>query len=115
MPSCGQRKKLGYLKTMTSILIADDHAVARAGYRAFLSQSGMSDIGEASNKADIHQQLIARSWNLLLLDIHLPDCNGMSILQKVRRDYLDTRVLIVSGLPEDQYAIEALRAGAARY
>ena len=97
---------------MTSVLIADDHAVVRAGYKQFLAMnSDIVEVGEASNGADALTQLSARPWDLLLLDIHLPDRAGMTMLQEIRSEFPQTRILVVSGLPEDQYATEVLRAG----
>ena len=101
---------------MSSVLIADDHAVVRAGYRQFLAlESSVAEVGEVSNAADALAQLRLRRWDLLLLDIHLPDRAGMGVLQEVKTEFPQTRVLVVSGLPEGQYATEALRAGAAGY
>lgn len=100
---------------MPSILVADDHAVVRAGYRRFLTADGYGDIGEASTGADVLKQLRARPWNILLLDINLPDRAGMGVLQEAHSIFPLTRILVISGLPEDLYAIEALRAGAAGF
>ena len=100
---------------MTSVLIADDHAVVRAGYRTILSSDGVGEIGEVANGAELLKHLRVKPWHLVVLDIHLPDCSGMGILQEVRQSFPQTRVLVVSGLPEEQYAIEALKAGAAGY
>ena len=101
---------------MNSVLIADDHAVVRAGYRTFLTAAAdIGDVGEAANAAEALGQLRVRPWDVLLLDIHLPDRTGICILREVRNDFPQTRVLVVSGLPEEQYAMEALRAGAAGY
>ena len=101
---------------MASVLIADDHAVVRAGFKTFLCASGgIGDVGEVSTGVELLREMQTKPWNLLVLDIHLPDRNGMSMLQEFRRDFPLTKVLVVSGLPEEQYAIEAIRAGAAGY
>ncbi len=54
-------------------------------------------------------------WDLLLLDINMPDRNGLDILKHVRSGFPDTRVLVLSGYPERQYARNVLRAGASGY
>ena len=103
-------------KSMTSVLIAEDHPVVRAGYRAFLTAIGrITDWGEASTAAEVLRQLRARAWDVIMLDIHLPDKTGIGLLQDIGREFPEARVLVVSGLPEDPYAIEVLRAGALGY
>jgi two-component system, NarL family, invasion response regulator UvrY len=102
--------------SMTRILIADDHAVVRAGLRQFLEDSpGVGTLGEAGSAADVMRHLDAGSWDLLLLDINLPDRSGLDVLRLVRDAHPETRVLILSGYPEKQYALNVLRAGASGY
>ena len=60
-------------------------------------------------------QLRRQEWDLLLMDIHMPDRSGLDILRHVTSGYPKTRVLIMSGLPESQYARNVLRAGASGY
>ena len=101
---------------MSRVLIADDHAVVRAGYRQFLeSEPAITDIGEAISGNDTLDQLRRQEWDLLLMDIHMPDRSGLDILKHVMSGYPDVRVLIMSGLPEEQYARNVLRAGASGY
>jgi len=101
---------------MSTILIADDHALVRAGYRQFLeAEAGISEIGEAASGDEPLNQLRRKRWNLLLLDIHMPNRSGLDILKHVRSGYPDVPVLIMSALPEDQYARNVLRAGARGY
>jgi two-component system invasion response regulator UvrY len=101
---------------MPRVLIADDHAAVRAGYQQFLStQIGVTELGQASSAQATRELLRSRQWDLLILDIHLPDQAGLSLLKEIRTEFPATRVLVISGLPEDQYAAEALRAGAAGY
>jgi DNA-binding NarL/FixJ family response regulator len=98
---------------MSSVLIADDHAVVRAGLRQFLElDNGIRQVGEAASGKETLERLRESVWNLLLLDINLPDRNGMDILRHVRGDYPSTKVLMLSALPERQYAVNVLRAGA---
>jgi len=95
------------------VLIADDHAVVRAGLRQMLAEDAMvGEIGEAATGQQTLDRLRERPWELLILDIGMPDRSGLDILQHVRSGYPDTRVLILSGYPERQYAINMLRAGA---
>ena len=101
---------------MSRILIADDHAVVRAGYRQFLeADPSITEIGEASSGSEALDALRRAEWDLLLMDIHMPDRSGLDILKHVTTGYPDVRVLIMSGLPEEQYARNVLRAGASGY
>jgi DNA-binding NarL/FixJ family response regulator len=101
---------------VSRILIADDHAVVRAGYRQFLeAEPTVSEVGEAASGNETLDQLRIKAWDLLLLDIHMPDRSGLDILRHVTAGYPDVRVLVMSGLPEAQYARNVLRAGASGY
>ena len=101
---------------MSRILIADDHAVVRAGIRQFLeAEPSIREIGEAASGADTLTQLRAKEWDLVLLDIFMPDQSGLDILQQIQAGFPKVRVLVLSGLPEKQYAMSVLRAGASGY
>lgn len=101
---------------MSRVLIADDHAVVRAGYLQFLeADSSITHVGQARNGIDTLEQLRTQEWDLLLMDLQMPDRSGLDILKEVTTDYPALRVLIVSGLPEEQYARNVLRAGASGY
>lgn len=101
---------------MAKVLIADDHAVFRAGLRQFLDEvPGVTVVGEAATGNDVIDKLRQDDWDLLVLDINMPDRSGLDILRHVRAGHERTRVLILSGYPERQYAINVLRAGASGY
>jgi two-component system, NarL family, invasion response regulator UvrY len=101
---------------MSRVLIADDHAVVRAGYRQFLEDdASFTEIGETASGSETMDMLRRRPWDLLLMDIHMPDRSGLDILKHVKSGYPSVRVLIMSGLPEEQYARNVLRAGASGY
>ncbi len=101
---------------MSRVLIADDHAVVRAGFRQFLeADSTMTQIGEAGSGSETLDQLRKQAWDLVLLDIHMPDRSGLDILRHIQSGHPGVKVLIMSGLPEQQYAVNVLRAGASGY
>ena len=101
---------------MSRVLIADDHAVVRAGYRQFLeAEAGITAIGETASGNETLDQLRRHDWDLLLMDIHMPDRSGLDILKHVISGFPNVRVFIMSGLPEAQYARNVLRAGASGY
>jgi DNA-binding NarL/FixJ family response regulator len=102
--------------SMSNVLIADDHAVVRAGYRQFLeAEPTITEVGEATSGSAALAELRRKNWDLLLMDIHMPDRSGIDILKHVSAGYPKVRVLIMSGLPEEQYARNVLRAGARGY
>jgi len=103
---------------MTRVLIADDHALFRAGLRQFLVDALPSvEIGEAASGNEVLTclQSKCKGWDLLILDINMPDRTGLDILRHVKSGNPATRVLVLSGYPERQYALNVLRAGASGY
>jgi two-component system invasion response regulator UvrY len=95
------------------VLIADDHPVVRAGLMQLLGEDpAIGDTGTAASGQETLDRLREERWDLLILDIGMPDRSGLDILRHVRSGFPDTKVLILSGFPERQYAINMLRAGA---
>lgn len=90
--------------------------MARAGYRLFLeSDPRVAEVGEADSGSATLNALQTGRWDLVLLDIHMPGRSGLDILCDLRGRAPQTRVLIVSGLPEKLYARIVLRSGASGY
>lgn len=103
-------------RTSIRVLIADDHAIVREGLKQILADTG--DIVVAGDAATGHDaiQLARRAKSqVLLLDISLPDRSGIDVLKQLRKECPATAVLMLSMHREDQYAIRALKAGAAGY
>jgi two-component system, NarL family, invasion response regulator UvrY len=101
---------------MVRVLIADDHALIRSGLMKLLQDDrSIREMGEAATGEQTLDRLRESRWDLLLLDINMPDRNGLDILKHVRAGFPDTRVLVLSGYPERQYARNVLRAGASGY
>src|SRR5688572_28126912 len=101
---------------MTKVLIADDHALVRAGLRQYLQESGrFATIAEAASGMQVLDMLRGGNFDLLILDINMPDRGGLDILKHVRASYPETRVLVLSAYPERQYAVNVLKAGASGY
>ncbi len=98
------------------ILICDDHKIVREGLRQILSQiSEIASIGEAGNGTDALDILKKEDFTILLLDISLPDKSGLEVLQTVKAKWPQINVLMLSMLPQEQYAIRALKLGASGY
>jgi two-component system, NarL family, invasion response regulator UvrY len=101
---------------MNSILLADDHAIVRKGLRQLLTEAHAGfEVGEAGSGRETLDLLRQGRWDLLVLDINMPDRSGLDILRQVQSSYPETRVLVLSGYPERQYAVNVLRAGARGY
>ena len=98
------------------VLIADDHAILRRGLRGIIEETDdLEVIGEAGSSAETLQQLRATPCEVVLLDISMPDRNGMDTLGIIRKDHPKIAVLMLSTHPENQYAVRALKSGAAGY
>jgi DNA-binding NarL/FixJ family response regulator len=101
---------------MIRILIVDDHAIVGGGLKQFLGNVGGFEIcGEARTGAEALEKVNAARWDLMLLDIGLPDMNGIEVLKRVKSKQPDLPVLVFSMYAEDDYAAAALEAGAIGY
>lgn len=101
---------------MTNILIVDDHSVVRSGIRQFLA--GTDDLvitAEAATGQDGLAQALQGNFDVVVLDVTLPDINGLEVLKRIRRKKPALPVLIFSMLSEDDFAIPALGSGASGY
>jgi len=101
---------------MIKVVIADDHAILRRGLCQIISEtSDMTVVGEAGNSAQAIKLVREAPCDVLLLDISMPDRNGIDTLQVVKKERPKLAVLMLSMHPENQYAVRSLRAGAAGY
>ena len=98
------------------ILICDDHQILREGLRQILQQlQGITLIGEAGGGNEAFDLLKKDVFDIVLLDISLPDMSGLEVLQSVKAKWPSTNVLMLSMHPQEQYAIRALKLGASGY
>ena len=101
---------------MIRVLIADDHAVVRQGLKQILGDApGMVVAGEATNGQEVLDRIRAETWDLVVLDISMPDRSGLDVLKEIRAERPQLPVLVLSMYPEDQYAMRVLKAGASGY
>lgn len=101
---------------MIKVLIADDHALFRDGLKRIINETDDIDVvGEAIDGKDILKKAKECDWDVALLDINLPDSNGLDILKRLLSANAASRVLVLSMYPEDEYAIRAIRSGASGY
>jgi two-component system, NarL family, nitrate/nitrite response regulator NarL len=98
---------------MIKILIADDHAIFRDALRRLLdSDDEITIVGEARNGAECIKKLGELKPDILLLDIRMPDKNGLAVLEEVNFDTLPTRVIVLTAAEDDRDVVRAMRLGA---
>lgn len=98
------------------ILIADDHGIVRSGVRMLLErQEDIEVIAEAENGADARDIAIRERPDLAILDVKMPELNGLQATKAIREQAPEVAVLILSMHDEDRYLFEALKAGASGY
>ena len=101
---------------MIKVLVVDDHAIVREGFKMILSDApGILVAGEASNCAEALEQVRQKQYDVVALDIAMPDISGLVVLEQIRHLDPTLPVLMVSVHPEQQYAIRCLKAGARGY
>lgn len=100
----------------TRILLADDHSLVRAGIRSLLDNiDTVVVIGETGDGRNVLKLVKEHQPDLVLLDIAMPSLNGLEAAGRISRDYPDTRVIMLSMYANEEYVLQALRAGAAGY
>lgn len=101
---------------MTTILLADNHALVRAGIRALLEQMpGVRVVGEAADGREALRLVAERRPHLVLMDITMPVMNGLEATERIVKEHPETRVVMLSVHAEEEYVVQALRAGAIGY
>lgn len=101
---------------MLRIAIVDDHQIVRAGFRELLADElGLSIAFEADSGEAALACLREQPVDVLLLDLSLPGQSGVDVLRAVRQRYEAVRVLMLSGFPEERYALAMIRNGADGY
>jgi DNA-binding NarL/FixJ family response regulator len=98
------------------IVVADDHTIVREGLKQLLSAApDLSVVGEAQNGREVLERIRALEFEVLLLDMSMPGKSGIELIKQVRAEKPRLRVLVLSMHEEQQYAVRAIRAGAAGY
>lgn len=101
---------------MLRILIADDHPIVRQGLKHILEAGGnIRSIEEAENGTQVLNMIKKTPFDVVLLDISMPGINGLETLEEIKKIQASLPVLILSMYPEEEYAVRALKAGAAGY
>jgi two-component system, NarL family, invasion response regulator UvrY len=98
------------------VLMADDHDIVHHGLKPLLlDYFGAVKFGEARNADEVLAHYAAADWDVVLLDITMPGRSGLDILEDLKRLRPGVPVLIMSAFPEEEFALRALKSGAAGY
>jgi two-component system, NarL family, invasion response regulator UvrY len=101
---------------MIRLLIADDHPVVREGLRRIVADDpGLQVVGEAVDGDGVLTLISRQPTDVVLLDVSMPGPGFLQVLERLRAEHPGIKVLVLSVHPEEQYAVRALRAGAAGY
>jgi len=101
---------------MIRVLVCDDHAIVRRGLRQILSETKDIEVaGEAATASEVLRQVRENRFNVVVLDVNLPGGNGIDLIGEIRKELNAPPVLILTVYSEEQYALRAIRAGAAGF
>ncbi len=101
---------------MIKVVIADNHPIVRLGIRNVLSTaSDFELIDDVGTTSELFQSLKKSTPDVVLLELDIPEINGIATIRKIKQEFPDVKVLIYSGQSEDVYALSTIRAGAFGY
>jgi len=101
---------------MIRVLLVDDHTIVRQGLRMMLEQTGdIRVVDEAATGMEALEKIRQHEVDLVVLDIAMPDMNGLDVLRTMKQEHPALFILMLSTYPEKQYAVRALKAGASGY
>ncbi|MCL6482305.1 MAG: response regulator transcription factor [Firmicutes bacterium] len=104
---------MGKTKNAIRVLVADDHPIFRDGLRKLLEgEPDVAIVGEASSGSECIQLLGKLKPDILLLDLRMPDKDGLAVLEEVNFDALQTKVIVVTATEDDRDVVRAMRLGA---
>jgi len=101
---------------MIKLIVADDHKIVREGLRAIINKtSDIQVIDEARNGSELLSKVIKNEYDVILLDISMPGRSGLDILKQLKKEKPHIQVLILSMYSEEEFAVRAMKTGAAGY
>ena len=103
------------MESEITLLIADDHPMVRAGLKSMLSDSRIKIVGEASSGREALEMVMKLKPMVILMDIRMPDMDGIQALETIKAEKLDTRVIMVTTYRSTAYLLKSLSAGAAGF
>jgi len=103
------------MESEITLLIADDHPMVRAGLKSMLSDSRIKIVGEAGNGREALELVTKFRPSVILMDIRMPDMDGIQALEAIKAGKLDTRVIMVTTYRSTAYLLKSLSAGASGF
>jgi DNA-binding NarL/FixJ family response regulator len=101
---------------MINVVLADDHVLVRDGIKALLEdQDGIAVIDEASNGKEALEVISRNKPHVLIVDIRMPEMNGIEVVREMSRSYQDVKTLVLSMHDSEEYVVQAIQAGADGY
>lgn len=101
---------------MIEVLIADPHPIIHKGIKSvFKNSTEVSITGKVSSTEELHAFLEVTPIDVLIVELDIPSSDGISAIQKVKKDHPNIRIVVFSNQPEDVFAISSLKAGASGY
>jgi two-component system invasion response regulator UvrY len=102
--------------SIIKVAIVDDHAIVRSGLRQFLSEMvDLRVVGEAASGREAIDLVRTVEMDVMIMDLSMPGQSGIDALAMIRAKAPDVGILILSGYPEEQYAVNLIRQGASGY
>ncbi|MBZ0183508.1 MAG: response regulator transcription factor [Melioribacteraceae bacterium] len=102
--------------TKIKVFLADDHNLIRAGIKSLISElSGIEVIGEAEDGREAIDKIIELKPDIVLLDIKMKELNGLEVTARLNKEYPDVLIIILSMHSNEEYVVQALKAGASGY
>lgn len=100
---------------MVRVLLAEDHLVVRQSIKLFLESKGVEIIGEAANGREAVEMVRDLQPEVIVMDIHMPELTGIEAARRIRHEYEDVRILVLTAYNEPSYIYALLDAGADGY
>lgn len=102
--------------SVINVVLADDHVLVRDGIKALLEdQDGIQVIDEASNGLEALEVIKTCKPHLLIVDIRMPEMNGIEVVQNIKEQNIDVKTLVLSMHDSEEYVVKAIQAGADGY
>jgi len=102
--------------TKINLIIVDDQRLMREGLQTILNlEPDLEVVGLAGNGAEALELVAVKQPDIVLLDIRMPVMDGVECTGRIKADYPETKVLVLTTFDDDEYIVEALRRGAAGY
>jgi DNA-binding NtrC family response regulator len=100
---------------MNKILVIDDDQAVLNYLNMFLLQAGIYDVTVLSNSTRAYGELKNNAYDLLLLDMDMPDVTGLDILKSIQQDNIDIETIVLTGVEDIELAVSAMKLGAMEY